>query len=307
MTKQTLAIMATAAGMGFIALGQDTPSFDVASIKPNRSGDRMVGLGNLPGGRLNAHNVTARMLMRMAFKVQDFQITGAPAWFDSEHYDIEAKPESGGAALDDPRKMTDSQRDAEMEKQRIRVQGLLADRFKLTLHRETREMPVYALVVAKGGPRLKESATVPPDADQAGPKFAPGPPPGGGPGRGGLPVRGRGMMMGRGQLTGQAAPISLLTEVLSTQIGRTVIDRTGLKGVYDFSLKFTPDETQGLAFRGPGDGPAGAGPVDAPPPPDPSGPSVFTALQEQLGLALESQKGPVEVLVIDHVEKPSEN
>ncbi len=110
----------------------------------------------------------------------------------------------------------------------------------------------------------------------------------------------RGMRMGRGQFSAQAAPLSLLADSLSRQLGRVVLDKTGLTGLYDFELKWTPDESQSQMFKGP-DG------ADSAPPPDASGPTIFTALQEQLGLKLEAQKGPVEVLVIDHVEKPTEN
>jgi len=106
-------------------------------------------------------------------------------------------------------------------------------------------------------------------------------------------------MMGRAQLSGQGVQLDMLTRTLSSQLGRPVIDRTGLKGNYDFKLQWTPDPGQTGAL--PATGP------DAPPPPDPNGPSIFTAVQEQLGLRLESQKGPVEMLVIDKVEKPSEN
>ena len=110
------------------------------------------------------------------------------------------------------------------------------------------------------------------------------------------------MRMGRGELSGQGVELEMLTRTLSSQLGRTVIDRTGLTGNFDFKLTWTPDPGQSVGP--PGGLPPGA---DAPPPPDPNGPSVFTALQEQLGLRLESQKGPVEMLVIDRVEKPSEN
>jgi len=162
---------------------------------------------------------------------------------------------------------------------------LLADRFQLTLHRETKEQSVYALLVAKNGPKLQESQTKDGQAKE------------------GTGPRGPMMRMGRGELSGQGVALDMLTRTLSSQLGRTVIDRTGLKGNFDFKLTWTPDPGQSA-------GPPGGGPppgADAPPPPDPNGPSIFTALQEQLGLRLESQKGPVEMLVIDRVEKPSEN
>ena len=110
-------------------------------------------------------------------------------------------------------------------------------------------------------------------------------------------------MMGRGDLTVTGVGLTQFADVLSRQIGHIVVDKTGLKGEYDFTLKWTPDEGQGQKMALPGGGP----PRDATPPPDASGPTIFTALQEQLGLKLESQKGPVDMLVIDHVERPSEN
>jgi uncharacterized protein (TIGR03435 family) len=121
---------------------------------------------------------------------------------------------------------------------------------------------------------------------------------------GGPPLKGRMMINGRGELTVNGVALARFADVLSRQIGHIVVDKTGLKGNYDFTLKWTPDE--GQMPGGPGGGPGGP-PRDAAPPPDASGPSIFTALQEQLGLKLESQKGPVDTLVIDHVERPSEN
>jgi bla regulator protein blaR1 len=251
------------------------PSFEVASIKPNHSGDRMVSMMNAPGGRFTAKNVTAKMLIRLAYAIQDFQIAGGPSWMDSERYDIEAKPE--GSSGEPPA----GDHEALMEQQRLRIQALLADRFRLTIHRESKELPVYALVEAKGGPRVQPAAVVP------------------------AVFKGRGMRMGRGELTAQSAPMSQLAESLSIQIGRTVVDRTGLAGVYDFTLKWTPDENQPQMFPGPreGSGP----PPDRATTPDNSSPSIFTAIEEQLGLKLESQKGPVPIVVIDRIEKPSEN
>jgi uncharacterized protein (TIGR03435 family) len=111
------------------------------------------------------------------------------------------------------------------------------------------------------------------------------------------------MRMGRGEITGQSVPLSFLASVLSQQLGRTVLDQTGLKGNYDVALKWTPEPGEGMMLGAPGGGP----PPDGAPPPDVSGPSVFTALQEQLGLKLEPTKAPAEVLTIDHVERPSEN
>jgi uncharacterized protein (TIGR03435 family) len=167
-------------------------------------------------------------------------------------------------------------------------QPLLADRFKLKFHYETRELPVYVLTIAKNGPKLKES-----QPDPAGP---PGP----------AGMRGKHMMrlMGMGHLEAQGISVTLLTHELSRQLGRTVIDKTGLTGNYDFGLQWTPDLGTGPTFKGPQGGPS-AGDNGAAP--DASGPTIFTAIQEQLGLKVESQKGPVRVMVIDHVEPPSAN
>jgi uncharacterized protein (TIGR03435 family) len=288
----------TIAAASFLALafGQ-SPTFEVASIKPTAPGGPggrgMVGIQMAPGGRFNATGVTAKLLIGQAYDVRDFQISGGPGWMGSDRYDIIAKPEnsSTGDLLPDPSKVTGDQMKTFQELQRLRLQALLADRFQLKIHRETKELPVYALVVGKGGPKLQESKADAPSSDDF-KDFK-------GPDR----SRGRGMRMGPGQLSGQMVQLPFLTQVLSQQLGRPVIDKTGLKGTYDFTLKFTPDQSQG------GGGPFGDLPpgVKAPPPPDPNGPSIFTAVQEQLGLRLESQKGPVEILVIDHVEKPSEN
>jgi uncharacterized protein (TIGR03435 family) len=270
------------------------PAFEVASIKPNHSADRGVSIMNAPGGRFVAKNVSLKMLIRLAYKVQDFQITGGPSWINSERFDVEAKPESAGN--DDIEKLTDNQRDALVEQQRLRVQALLAERFKLVFHRQTKETSAYALVVAKNGPKLQEASAAPSGPDPADAQAPKGP-----------AFKGRGMRMGRGELSGQSAPLSMLAEGLSNQLGRTVVDKTGLKGIYDFTLKWTPDESQGQTFKGPGDGGEPHPSADSAPPPEGSGPTVFTALEEQLGLKLESQKGPVEILCIDQVEKPSEN
>jgi uncharacterized protein (TIGR03435 family) len=265
-------------------------TFEVASVKPSHSGDNRIMIRNDPGGRFTANNVPLSLLMRLAYKVQLYQITGLPGWASSEKYDIEAKPDSSD--FGDMRKLTDAQREAAMDQQRERVRALLADRFKLTFHRETKDFPVYALVVAKGGPKLHETTAPPLPPEAPNPHGPSG------------PVRGQGMRMMPGELTGNAVRISFLVEALSAPLGRTVIDKTGLNGLYDFTLKWTPDESQGGVFKGPGDGREGA---DVPPAPDASGPSVFTAIQEQLGLKLESTKGPVEFLVVDHVERPAEN
>jgi uncharacterized protein (TIGR03435 family) len=151
------------------------------------------------------------------------------------------------------------------------LQSLLADRFKLVFHKETREEQIYDLVVDKGGSKLKVAV----DTVKGSPQ---------------------GLRAGRGEVTGMAAPMQQLSNFLSEQLGRSVIDKTDLDGKYDFTLKWMPDPLASGGSSGP----------DAIPL-DPSAPSLTAAVQEQLGLKLQPTKGPVEILVIDHVEKPSEN
>ena len=233
------------------------PSFEVASVKPSVPRTAHFSLLEL-GGRFTTTNTTLKMLIGFAYDVRDYQIAGGPNWLDSAKYNVEAKPDVPRPAEHNAARM------------RLMAQSLLAERFKLAIHRETKELPVYDLVVAKGGPKLKKAANT---AEASGRR-------------------------GRGLLTGVAADMPLLVNQLSQQLGRSVIDKTGLTGKYDFKLEWTPDPGE---LRFPAGGP------DAPPPPDLSGPSIFTAVQEQLGLKLESVKGPVEILVIDHAEKPDAN
>jgi uncharacterized protein (TIGR03435 family) len=163
----------------------------------------------------------------------------------------------------------------------------------MAVRHDTKEQPVYVLLVGKNGSKLKETALTP--ADLAPPD--PGRPRE--PGRKGPTVQ----MRGPGQLAGTGVGLDSLCDVLSRFLGRVVLDKTGLKAKYDFTLQWTPEEgQQGQLFKG-----AGAPPTDAAPPPEANGPTVFAAVQEQLGLKLDSQKSAVEVLVIDHIEKPSEN
>ncbi len=263
------------------------PSFEVASIKPNKTGDR-GGRLMIPPGRFSTSNVPLELLIEFAYNVKSSQVSGAPGWINSERYDIEAKMDDSTAG--EMQKLGPDEREKRL---RLMVRSLLADRFKLVVTNQTKELPIYALVVAKNGPKLHQSAVEP--AEPTNPE-SPGPK--------GPPAGGHRIMMGRGQLTMYGAPLSMLADALSRQTGRVVVDRTGLTGNYDLELKFAPDESQGQMFGGAG--PDGRPPMEAAPP-DVSGPSIFTALEEQLGLKLESQKGPVETLVIDHVERPSEN
>jgi uncharacterized protein (TIGR03435 family) len=266
----------------------EKPSFEAASIKPTKGGDVRTMLLIRPGGKVTAAGLTVKGLVMEAYDVKEAQISGAPAWFNFERYDIDAKPEdSAGAAMD---KLPPEQRKRQLM---LMLQSLLAERFQLVLGHEQKELPVYALVVAKNGPKLKKSAFVLPDKPPADPHF---PKPGSPPPPGGI------WMNGPGQLTSTGIGLPMFVNVLSRLAGRAVIDKTGLTGSYDFALQWTPEMGQGPMTPG-GPGPGAGGP----PPAEASGPSLFTALQEQLGLKLESEKAQMDVLVIEHVERPSEN
>ncbi len=216
------------------------PQFEVTSIKPSAPGSRGPTFYNPTRERFAIDTITTKDLIAYAYDVRDFQVSGGPSWVGSEEYNIVAKPQG------------------EASKERIlsMARGLLAERFNLTLHRESNEMPVLALTVAKGGARLHPSEAT-----------------------GGPEIRG-----GRGRLVARKVTMGMLAAQLAGRvIGRAVLDRTQIAGEFDVDLEWTPDES-----------------------PDP-GSSIFTALQEQLGLKLETQKGVVDVLVIDHVERPSAN
>jgi uncharacterized protein (TIGR03435 family) len=230
------------------------PTFEVASIKPAdpaAGGNMSVNMGG--GGRVIMTNVTVHWLITQAWKIHDYQLTGEPHWFETEHFDIAAKPETATPPTPEGQKTL-----------RRMMQNLVVDRFGLIYHRETRQLPMYALVVAKNGPKLAPSTT----ATELG-----------------------GWSSGNGKLEGKAMKTAEIAEALSESAGTTVMDQTGLTGEYDYTLKWTPDLENGTPSEA-----AGA-----------QGPSLFTAIQEQLGLKLESRKGPVEIIVIDKAERPSAN
>jgi bla regulator protein blaR1 len=242
---------------------QTQAKFEVASIKPSNSADRRLLFNVQPGGRLTVANFTLKKLIQQAYDIKDFQISGGPGgfpnWIGSDQFDITAKAEDS----------------TDYKQLRLMLQSLLADRFQLVMRRDTKEMPTYALVLDKNGPKFKESAA----ESQSGM-----------------------MRIRRGVVVNQGVGISQLAEELSNFLGRAVVDKTGLAGKYDVKLEWQPDENQIAMFQNMGV-PEGFGA----PAPDANGPSLFAALQEQLGLKLESQKGPVEIFVIEHVERPSEN
>ncbi len=308
------------------AFGQGTtesPTFEVASVKPAEpqpEGMMRVRMSGGPGtpdpGQLTYTNVSLKNVLINAYDVNDYQISG-PNRLDGERFDIVAKIPQGTTK----------------EQFRLMLQNLLAERFKLALHHETKELPIYALVVGKGGPKLKEAVEEdaatpqgaaappppPPGRDEAGPvrikMDADGmPKPPSGMGKNGVfmmtMLNGSGGLRTRMVCKGQ--PVSALLATLSSQLGRPVVDATGLKAKYDITLDYAPDGLNGTTIMMPPpapqhDGAAGGGSpmVSAP---EMGGPTIFTALQDQLGLKLEPRKGPVDLLVIDHVEKvPTEN
>jgi uncharacterized protein (TIGR03435 family) len=234
-------------------------SFEVAAIRPAVPGTRGYGIQFTPGRRVLLKNVTLAFLVQSAWDVRDFQLSGATGWMNSERFDIEAKLD---ADVPDTAERLPQVRTA--------IQKLLADRFNLVSHRETKEMPVYALTIAKEGSRMKSSAAETQSS----------------------------IMKNGSKIEAQHASMADLARVLSNIVERPVLDRTAIATFSDFTLQWTPDLTEAPATK------------DAQNPAPPSladGPSLFTAIREQLGLRLEPQKGPVNIVVIDRAEKPSEN
>jgi uncharacterized protein (TIGR03435 family) len=243
--------------------------FEVSTVKVSKPGES-GSHSDMSNGTYTAHNIALKNLMQYsAYGIPQQRILGGPKWLDWTRFDIEAKTDSAGA--EQIQKLGNEQRRTQIQKM---FQLLLADRFKLVVHWETRELPVYALVTAKNGPSLEKST---------------------------LPDGETDVTSSDGRFTARGITLEelckRLTNELSRDLGRVVIDKTGLGGRYDVAIKWAP-----LAASSPADGRSDSSAAA----PD-TGPSIFTAIQEQLGLKLESQKGPVEILVIDHAERPSEN
>ncbi len=247
-------------------------SFDVASVKPHpQSGDGRIrvmmngGPGTPDPGRLNYENVSLKGVLTKAFDVRSYQLT-APDWAESERFDITATIPQGTTK----------------EQFGVMLQNLLAERFKMTYHREKKELPAYALVVGKNGPKMKVSEK---------------------PAAGGTSMR---MMPGKATMNATGVSMSQLVDMLANQVDRPIVDGTELTGKYDFTLEFAPEMRNMPGFmsgRGvvPGEG---GGPVVE----GESAPSLFTAVQEQLGLKLEPKKAALDLIVVDHLEKtPTEN
>jgi uncharacterized protein (TIGR03435 family) len=252
---------------------QQPPTFEVATIKPSDPNKVLPPMLQFPLGSFQATGMTLRQFIAMAYQLpfDTPQIIGGPPWISSERFDVMAKYDDSVAA-----QISKLPANQQRGPYRTMVEHLLADRFKLRIHRETRELPSYTLVLANSGAKLKLGvieSNLPDNVPQS-----------------------RIAVPGSGSLAGHNASLEMLTKVLSAQSeigGRSVVDKTGLSGSYDFTLKWSPDATNGA--------PSAAAEIQK------DLPSLFTALQEQLGLRLTSGKSPLEVIVVDSAEPPSEN
>jgi len=282
-----LALLHTSLVRGQSQSASEAPSlsFDVVSIRPFRTYSGMTGCMFMPG-RFTCKNAKVIWVIIRAYNVLGILISGGPNWASSDRYDIEAKESDELYA-----ELEKLPRDQRLEKQTLLLQSMLKDRFHLKVHRETKELPVYALVVAKNGPKLKatniqSAATVVTGTD-------------------GRPRAPSCSIYGtsEGGNRYQGCTVATLADFLPLAVGRVVLDRTGLNGIYDFTLSYADQDSAAVSSVPTGGGAASDNPL----PLAPSGPSVFTAVQEQLGLKLEPTKGPVDKIIIDHIERPTEN
>jgi bla regulator protein blaR1 len=244
-------------------------AFDVATIRPSKPGTGGSTYSFTPGHGIKVSNGTLKGLIEMAYDLRDFQIQGGPGWADSESFDIVAK------CVIAPSDSAPGAAAKSIEDTRLRLQALLRDRFQLEVRRESKDLPEYMLAVGKSGPKFKPSG-----ADHAAGSTA-------------------GINAACGRMVGTNTTMANLAYKLSRSLDRPVVDQTALTGSYDFVLSWTPDTGPCAASNSAPDSAAASNAGD--------GPSLFTALQEQLGLKLDSVKGPVDTLVIDHVERPSPN
>ena len=252
-------------------------TFEVASVKPNHSGDARLSFGG-PPGRYEIVNAPLRTIVRVAHQVQDYQIVEAPGWIATERFDILATTPA----------VVPTER-AEM------LRNLLAERFNLRAHIERREMPIFEMVLTRSDGQLGQAAraTGVNCAERAAGRNGGAPPPA-------TPAGVRldrplcGLMLRPGALMAGAMTMGEFARALAPQVNRFVLDRTGITGFFDFDVQFTPEQITPP--------PPGVPPL---PPVDPNGPSLFTALQEQLGIRLNATRGPIEVLVIDAITRPT--
>lgn len=254
------------------------PSFDAASVKPVPSGTAGSSMQWPSPGRIHMVNASARSLIQFAYGLKDFQLAGGPGWANSRGYAIDAKTDDATASQ--LQKLPGAQ---QRQRVQLMMRSLLADRFKLTLSHQTKDMPVYVLLMAKGGSKLTPTKYKPSDSGWFSSLFASSQPH---------------LLIHPGEIDAFAQSVEALAGVLSSipDINdRLIEDQTGITGSYDFTLHFSPQmQRAGQPFQ-----PNAS--VEN------SGPSIFTALEEQLGLRLENAKGPVDVYTIDHIEEPSPN
>jgi uncharacterized protein (TIGR03435 family) len=237
------------------------PAFEVATIKPSDPAhpEQII---TLRGAEVITTNVTVHALINLAYWLHPKQLTGGPAWTESDKFDMAGKPDAPGQP--------------NVDQMKVMIQKLLADRFQLKFHFENRELPAYAISIAKTGAKITQS--------QDDPKGIPG---------WNFRRTPSGMTM-----SFRNSPLSQFAALLQNSTDKPVVDQSGLSGRYDFTLTFTPDPAQAALLGGPP--PPAADNLDA-------APDLFTAFQQQLGLKLESTKAPVDVMVIESVGKPSEN
>jgi uncharacterized protein (TIGR03435 family) len=241
------------------------PTFDVASIKPDREGNHTRVSFN--SNSLLATGMTLKALVELAYNVNDSQLFGGPDWGNSAKYEVQAKIDDTTAAA-----LKSLSTEEKQQQRRLMVQALLAERFKLKISQSSKELSIYVLSPVKKGPLFSQSS-LPGNATS-------------------------GITSSSGQTKFSGISLAIFADWLSGQVGRKVIDQTGLQGKFDFTLQWSQEKQTPLTDSN--QGPAALSS-------DSSGPSIFTALQEQLGLKLESSKGPVQVLIIESAEKPTEN
>ena len=239
-------------------LGLFGQKFEVASIRPQAPDDHTFFVRPPNRGQFTANGTVAKLLVMLAYDVQESQLAGGPSWFATEKWDIQAKSENDQHDVNETRLM---------------LQQLLADRFGLRLHRSTEQRPVYVLTVNKGGPKFKASEATRTD-----------------------------LQASRNSISLRGGTIDRLTAVLATALGRPVVDRTGLVGSYDISVQWDEAPVRDGGFPGTADSPS----TPATSVGDDRG-SIFTAISDQLGLRLEAQRAPVDVIVIDDIKRPSAN
>ena len=269
--RSAVLCMAALSPLAARAVSLPAMNYDVVSIKPNKSGSGSVRI-SIDRERFIGTNVSVKALIRYAYDLEtDDLISGLPGWAGSSNLDVEAKVSAEDVAA--LKRLSDDDSTAE---RRLMMQALLADRFALNVHHEKKELPTYALVVMKSGLKLKPAD--PNNTYDNGLK------------RPGGAARGAGSVdTNNTDLTAQAVPLSSLATFLAQKLSRPVDDKTGLTANYDFTLKWSPDEVAQDSQN-----------ANTPP-------SIYTALQEQLGLKLESTKGPVDTIVVDHIDPPTEN